>query len=206
MFKKFFSKQARKPSGLFGRFVTARIFEKGNAGLNRGMLDLVAASGEDRILEIGFGTGGAIHAMAGALDGGRVEGIDFSGNMLHIAEKKNRKHIETGKVKLVHGDFDKASYPAESFDTVCTANTIYFWPDRMLTAARIFEVLKPGGRLVIAYVEKAKMDNMPLDMEVFTPISHVELKTLLEQAGFNSVRIYPEPDQDIAEYCAVAEK
>ncbi|WP_147819249.1 class I SAM-dependent methyltransferase [Salidesulfovibrio onnuriiensis] len=206
MLKKFFSKQARKPSGFFGRFITLKVFEKGNAGLNRRMLELVSASGGDRILEIGFGGGGTIYEMACALDTGSVEGIDFSDAMLKAARRKNREHIAAGTVTLLQGDFDSAHYPPCVFDTVCTANTIYFWPDRKHTASRIHEVLKPGGRLVLAYVDRSKMDNMPLDMEVFTPISRDEVRVLLEEAGFREVRFHPCADPSRAEYCVEAFK
>jgi hypothetical protein len=33
-FSTFFSKQARKPTGIFGRFFMSQVFEKGNAELN----------------------------------------------------------------------------------------------------------------------------------------------------------------------------
>lgn len=204
MFKKFFSRQARKPSGIVGRLFMSRLFEKGNAPLNRKMLELVAAGGQDRILEIGFGNGSTIMAMADALDGGIVEGIDFSDAMLSAAVKRNRKHIDAGTVKLRHGNFDTSLYPVESFDTVCSANTIYFWQDRSHTITRIREILRPGGKLVLAYVDKSKMRNMPLDMEVFSPISHEEVRELLETAGFSKVRFFPEPEGGNAMYCVEA--
>lgn len=206
MLRKFFSKQARKPSGIIGRMLMARFFEKGNRDINRRMVDLVAAQGADRILEIGFGGGATVFEMANQLDTGSVEGIDFSDAMLAAARKKNRMHIAAGTVTLRHGNFDQADYPAQAFDTVCTANTIYFWPDRKDTASRIYDVLRPGGKLVLAYVDKTRMDDMPLDMKVFTPIGHGEVRELLEGVGFSSVVFHPEPGARTAAYCVVAVK
>jgi SAM-dependent methyltransferase len=190
MWKRFFSQQARRPSGLFGRFVASRIFDKGNDSLNTSMVALVAACNGDAILEIGFGCGTVVREMGDLVGDGVVEGIDFSDAMMHVAKKRNRHHIRKGRVRLTHGDFDTAAYPGEAFNAVCSANTIYFWPDPALTCSRIHEVLKPGGRVVLAFVDKGKMETMPLDMEVFRPVSCAAALEMLESAGFSSVQAH----------------
>ncbi|BCS89413.1 class I SAM-dependent methyltransferase [Pseudodesulfovibrio sediminis] len=191
MWKRFFSRQARKPSGLFGRIIAKRIFDKGNDALNTAMVDLVAAQQDNVVLEIGFGCGTVVREVADRVGSGMVEGIDFSGAMMAVAGKRNRHHIREGRVRLVHGDFDSAEYPGNRFDTVCSANTIYFWPDPARTCERIHHVLKPGGRVVLAFVDKSKMDAMPLDMDVFRPISCDSVRSLLETVGFASVLVHP---------------
>ena len=98
MFSTFFSKQARKPEGLFGRIVMRVVFDRGNAFLNDFVDDLMSVQGDDRILEIGSGTGKLIHRMAKKIDTGRIEGIDFSGAMVSVARQRNRtgRHCITG--------------------------------------------------------------------------------------------------------------
>jgi len=51
------SLQARKPSGIIGRYVMTKIFNKGNADLNAFVKENLDLQTEDRVLEIGFGTG-----------------------------------------------------------------------------------------------------------------------------------------------------
>jgi cyclopropane fatty-acyl-phospholipid synthase-like methyltransferase len=97
-FKTFFSEQARKPSGLFGRWVMARIFDLGNAALNDFMKELISLKENDHVLEIGFGTGKLIFNMAKQVKKGVIEGIDLSDTMVAIAEKKNKKYIAQGRV------------------------------------------------------------------------------------------------------------
>ncbi|MDY6905131.1 MAG: class I SAM-dependent methyltransferase [Thermodesulfobacteriota bacterium] len=99
-FSTFFSNQARKPAGLFGRFVASRIFEKGNAELNALVFETVSKIKHDHVLEIGFGTGKLIKEIADRMDDGIIEGVDFSKTMVGIARKKNRMHIKTGKVRI----------------------------------------------------------------------------------------------------------
>jgi len=76
-FSKFFSKQARKPTGIFGRFFMSRVFEKGNTELNALMYETLSIRENDHVLEIDFGTGTLIKKIAEHLDSGLVEGIDF---------------------------------------------------------------------------------------------------------------------------------
>ncbi|WP_319471015.1 class I SAM-dependent methyltransferase [uncultured Pseudodesulfovibrio sp.] len=203
MFREFFSRQARKPSGLFGRLLAARIFDKGNAALNRHMISLVDASGSDRILEIGFGTGQALDRMAASLTDGVAEGIDFSEAMLKVAGQRNRHHISVGRVKLTLGDFGGAAYGQESFDTVCSTNTIYFWSEPEATMGAIFDVLKPGGVLVLGFVAKERMDTMPLSTDVFRSYSPDEVLALAEGAGFTRADVHGHAH---GEYCIKAFK
>lgn len=205
MLKQFFSRQARKPSGWFGRIVATRVFDKGNSSLNGLMAKLVDPQAGDTIMEIGFGSGSTVRAMADKVGSGVVEGIDFSDAMMSVALKRNGHHIEAGRVRLTHGNFDTAQYSAESFDVVCSANTIYFWPDPALTCSRIQSVLRPGGRVVLAFVDKSRMETMPLDMDVFQPVSCDEVQGLLEAAGFASVEIH-EAEGEEAAFCLVARK
>lgn len=188
MLKRFISNQARKPSGWFGRIVAKRIFDKGNDGLNSLMTDVVAAQNGESVLEIGFGCGNVICDIANKVGDGRVEGIDFSDAMLDVARKRNSHHMKTGRVQLTHGNFDMANYASACFDTVCSANTIYFWPDPAGTFTRIYDVLKPGGKVVLAFVDKVSMDTMPLDMDVFKPVSRESVEKMLEEAGFSTIQ------------------
>ncbi len=205
MWKRFFSRQARKPSGLFGRFVAGRIFDRGNDGLNTLMLSAMDPQPGQAVLEIGFGCGTVIRAVADQVGDGRVEGIDFSGAMLGVARKRNRDHIRAGRVALMKGDFDAADYAPASFDTICSANTIYFWPDPAATCARIHAALKPGGRVALAFVDKSKMDSMPLDMDVFRAMARDTVEGLLLEAGFSAVATRTVPEKS-ALLCMSARK
>ena len=77
-FSNFFSTQARKPSGFFGRFYMSRLFEKGNAELNALLHSALAIEPEDHVFELGFGTGQLIQELAEKLKNGCIQGIDFS--------------------------------------------------------------------------------------------------------------------------------
>ena len=90
-FSTYFSEQARKPSGPFGRIVMPVVFDRGNAFLNGLVNSLIAVQPNDRVLEIGCGTGKLVDIMAKNMDKGIISGIDFSSTMVKIAQKRNKK-------------------------------------------------------------------------------------------------------------------
>ncbi len=184
-FSTFFSKQARRPEGLFGRIVMRMVFDQGNAFLNNFVNDLMSVQTDDRILEIGSGTGKLINKMALKIDNGLIEGIDFSSEMVSIARKRNKENIAKEKVKIVEGNFDEISYEKDSFTKACSVNTLYFWPSPASTTKKLAEILKPGGKLILAFEDIEQLKQRKLNQEVFHLYSTDEVQKLLINAGFS---------------------
>ena len=205
-FGAFFSKQARRPTGLFGRLIMSRVFDQGNAILNDFMRELLMLQEDDHVLEIGFGTGKLISEMARQTSRGLVEGIDLSRLMVDMAKRRNRKYIAQGRVKIVLGDFDQVEYRDNDFDKICSANTIYFWPDAEYSARKIQRLLRHGGKLVLGFEDKAQLEKRPLNRSVFSMNEKHEVAQLLTGVGFSDVEIKSkEMNSDIV-HCAIAVK
>lgn len=206
-FKNFFSEQARKPSGLFGRLVMASIFDLGNVVVNDLMQEHLSIKEDDRILEIGSGTGKLINDLAGAAVNGYVEGIDLSETMVALAQKKNKQHIASGKVNIRQGDFGNTIYNDNSFDKVCSANTIYFWPAADVYIEKTYRILKPGGKLVLAFEDKKQLEKRSLNTDVFRFYEQTEVKSLLGAGGFGeNINIFSRQVKRNRFHCAVAVK
>lgn len=200
------SRQARKPSGWFGRVVMSHLFNKGNAELNTFIKDLLELQEHDAVLEIGFGPGSLLRQMAQITSKGSVEGIDFSEAMVAQAEKTNQHYIAQKKVKIQKGNCDNLPYGQDSFDKVCTANTIYFWENPNAIFKEIFRVVKPGGKLVVGFRDADQMKNLPLSKDVFHFYTVDDVKTLLSNAGFSTVRLEKKEGHPFVSYCAVGTK
>ena len=184
-FSSFFAKQARRPGGLFGRMVMSIVFDQGNAFLNDFVNELMSVQIDDRIIEIGFGTGKLIDRMAQQIDKGIIEGVDFSEVMVSIARKKNKKNIMSGKVKILEGNFDELPFEKESFTKACSINTLYFWREPVHTAGKIAEILEPDGKLILAFEDIRQLKQRKLDQEIFHLYSTDEVQDLLISAGFS---------------------
>ena len=206
-FSTFFSEQARKPSGIFGLFVMSRIFDKGNADLNAFMKELLSPEEKDHILEIGFGTGKLIQDMARIATQGLVEGVDFSEAMVSIARQRNRKHIANNRVKLRQGSFEAMSYDANCFDKVCTANTLYFWQNPEDTVKKVLRILKPGGKFIVGFGDKAQLEQKSLSSDVFRFYSGDDVRNLLLDGGFSGgADVISRQGSKFILHCAVAVK
>ncbi len=206
-FSDFFSKQARKPSGLFGRIVMSRVFDKGNASLNNFMKELMSVQTDDLIFEIGFGTGKLIYDLVQKLERGHIEGIDFSDTMISMARKRNKKQIAAGKVQIQQGNFEETTFDENRFDKVCTTNTIYFWQNPEKTLRKIHYILKPGGRCFISFEDKAQLESMQLNSDVFQLYSNDDVIKLLRDAGFNQqVEVKSKENDPSLFHCAIATK
>ena len=206
-FSAFFSEQARKPAGLFGRIVMSIIFDQGNAFLNGFVNELMSVQIDDRIIEIGFGTGKLIYKMAQQIDTGLIEGVDFSKTMVLIAQKRNKNNIANGKVKIIEGNFDEMPFEKESFTKACSINTLYFWPEPAHTAKKIAEILKPDGKLILAFEDIEQLKQRKLNQEVFHLYSKDEVQKLLINAGLSrNVSIVTRKKGKSIFHCVVAIK
>lgn len=206
-FSTYFSMQAKKPSGLFGRFFMSRVFEKGNAELNSLVLESLSIKEDDHVLEIGFGTGLMLNKIAASFDCGLIEGIDFSKLMVDMAQKKNKQHIKAGKAKIHLGDFDEAMFDQNSFDKIFTVNTIYFWKHPDATVSKIYRLLKPGGMLFIGFHKKSEMENTALNRDIFQYYSTHDITELLSTRGaLNNIKIISKKGKQKTCYCAIGTK
>ena len=192
---------------MFGRLIMSKIFDLGNATLNDFVETLLAAEGDDHILEIGFGTGKLIQGMSKAIRHGLIEGIDQSPTMVEMARRRNARAISQGRVILKEGEFDRMDFPEAHFDKVSSTNTIYFWPEPEKTIRKIHRLLKPGGKLILAFEDQKQLAPKNLDSAVFRIYDEQELAEMLRGNGFsNAVKIHTRTVKAKQFHCCVTVK
>ncbi|MDE3839404.1 bifunctional demethylmenaquinone methyltransferase/2-methoxy-6-polyprenyl-1,4-benzoquinol methylase [Bacillus methanolicus] len=101
-----------------------------------------------KALDVCCGTGDWTIALAEAVGPeGEVIGLDFSKNMLKVAEEKvNSKNFN--QVSLIHGNAMELPFPDQSFDYVTIGFGLRNVPDYMQVLREMNRVLKPGGMAV----------------------------------------------------------
>jgi SAM-dependent methyltransferase len=203
-FWKFFSRQAANPSGLFGKWIMPLVFDRGNSELNAMMKSRIDVRADEHVLEIGCGTGELIRELASVIVRGRVDGVEVSEVMASIARKRNQAAIDAGRVAIHLGDFDELDLGERAYDAVCSCNTIYFWPDPVFTLKKVRSLLRPGGRVIIAFENATRLEAKPISREVFRFYSQEDVKRLLRDSGFpGEAEVDPRAGESAGLCCAV---
>jgi len=137
------------PHGMGGR-VVGLVMAVGNADMERRAVSALALSGDESVLEIGFGPGVGLRMLTKRLPRGFVAGVDPSEVMIEQASRRNRDALERNQVELRRGTASALPWDAERFEGVVSVNNIQEWPSLRGDLHEVWRVLRPGGRLVVA--------------------------------------------------------
>ena len=144
--------QFRRPHGLGGRAAGWVMAHRGsNRARNKWAAGLLDVQPEDRVLEIGFGPGIAIEEMARRATRGVVVGLDHSDVMVRQATRRNAAAVRAGRVELRLGSAEDVSAFDEPFDRILAVNSLMFWDDPVARLKELRSLLRPGGRIAIAF-------------------------------------------------------
>jgi ubiquinone/menaquinone biosynthesis C-methylase UbiE len=188
LFERLVARQVRHPSGIFSGYV-ARQMNRTNADMNKTTVQLLEIKPTDRVLEIGFGGGGALDEMTELVERGLLAGIEVSDAVLKRGRKRFSNIISQGKMELKKGSSAKIPYEHGFFDKACAINCIYFWPNPVADLKEIRRVLKQNGMLIISAYVKEEFEKWPPAHHGFALYSDHQIKNLLSEAGLADVRI-----------------
>lgn len=112
------------------------------------VVDIVAATNPDKILDIATGTGDlAINLVR--TKASKVVGLDISSGMLEIGRKKVTAKKLDSTIEMVLGDGEKIPFEDNSFDAITVAFGVRNFENLEQGLAEILRVLKPGGTFVV---------------------------------------------------------
>lgn len=126
-------------------------------------VDRLAPATGEIVLEIGFGTGHSIVALAGRVgESGKVCGIDLAEGMTEVTHSRVERAGLTDRVILVQGDAVHLPYAAGLFDGVLMAFTLELFdtPEIPLVLAECRRVLRQGGRIAIVALSRKGRPNV----------------------------------------------
>lgn len=188
------NRQAAAPRGLFGRFL-GLLWGLEHRKVNRATLELLAIEPTHRVLEVGCGPGAALEGAAERALSGEVVGVDVSEAMVAAARRRNREAVANGRVSVRRIDGMKVDAEPASFDRIFSVHCLYFWKDPEHMLSQLFEALRPGGRLVLAF--RPAGPDVPArfrEDETYRFYEPAELEGLLTRAGFVEVRTVCDPE------------
>jgi ubiquinone/menaquinone biosynthesis C-methylase UbiE len=157
--------QLSRPEGEYGISVSEMMNET-NSTMTRHAITRLELSAQDHILELGHGNAGHIPYIMEQATGIIYTGLEISELMHSEAQRINKETLHATSFTLYDGQ--KFPFADSLFDKAFTVNTIYFWPDPLLTLTELYRVLKPGATLCITYGEEAFMKQLPFTQFGFT--------------------------------------
>lgn len=156
--------QARASYNRLSRFYDLLSMAGEKKCIDTGLRMLDARDGE-RILEVGFGTGRALLALADAAGAsGEVFGIDISEGMAGTAQRKLHKKGLASRVELYIGDTAKLPYQDGFFDRIFTSFTLDLidTPEIPIVLAECRRVLKGKGCICAVSVSDRATSGIPM--------------------------------------------
>jgi ubiquinone/menaquinone biosynthesis C-methylase UbiE len=102
-----------------------------------------------RVLDVCCGSGASALPAAEAVGpGGSVVGVDLAKNLLALAREKAAA-LGLDNVEFMKADMTALPFEPDSFDAVIIVFGIFFVPDMEAQVRKLWDLVRPGGRLVI---------------------------------------------------------
>ena len=141
---------------------------------------------DDWVLEVGFGGGGLLRALLLGTRG-EVFGADLSETLIARARERFARDVRRGRLHLYRASVDSLPLPPDTVTKAVSVNSLYFWPDPAAALAELARVVKPGGRLAIAFEPAAELRKWKGHRFGFRLFEVAEVKAMMEQAGFAAI-------------------
>ncbi|MFC9325255.1 class I SAM-dependent methyltransferase [Kitasatospora sp. NPDC057015] len=119
-----------------------------NEGFDEHLFTAAAIGPDDRVLDIGCGTGRTTRSAARRAPGVRALGLDLSAPMLARARAATADD-DPADVAFVQGDAQVFAFPPASFDVVVSRFATMFFSDPVAAFTNVRTALRPGGRLAL---------------------------------------------------------
>jgi demethylmenaquinone methyltransferase/2-methoxy-6-polyprenyl-1,4-benzoquinol methylase len=160
-------------------------------------IDLLDIESEDRVLDVGCGTGFATEALVEHSES--IYGIDQSIHQMEKAWTKLGKH---DPIAFARGDAERLPYAEDSFDIVWSSGSIEYWPNPVDALAEFRRICTPGGQVLVVGPNNPKTSVMQKVADaIMLFYDEAEADRMFADAGFEDVQhtlMGPEYNPEIA--------
>lgn len=174
--------QFGNPHGIVG-FICCKLMNIINKKMYKKTVSLMQLDENQKHLDIGYGNGYLLKQVDKKFRC-QLYGIDISEDMKTLALSRNKKAALDGRITLETGDCCNLSYADDSFNSVSSINTIYFWNDTVKGLSEIRRCLIEGGIFINAVYTKKWLNSTKMAEKGFKKFDAEELVELGKVSGF----------------------
>ncbi|MFB6125165.1 MAG: methyltransferase domain-containing protein [Halanaeroarchaeum sp.] len=153
-----------------------------NESMRARALEMLDIGGDDRVLDVGCGTGFGTEGLLQYTDD--IYGLDQSEHQLARARAK----LDDSSVTFMRGDAERLPVETDEFDHLWSSGSIEYWPHPVRALEEFRRVVKPGGQVLVVGpnhppwpVIQQIMDSIMLFYDVD------EAQRMFEAAGFDDI-------------------
>jgi len=168
-----------------------------NEEMRERALDLLNLGPDDRVLDVGCGTGFATEGLIERTE--HVYGLDQSPHQLDRAFAKFGRR---GPVQFCLGDAERLPFADDAFDVVWSSGSIEYWPNPVDALEECRRVTRPGGQVLVVgpnYPGSTLFQKLADAIMLFYDAE--EADRMFQAAGFESIEhvtMGPSYNPDIA--------
>ena len=186
-FYRMIGQQFANPHGFVG-WVCCKIMNVINNKMYKSVVKQIEADDSATVLDVGYGNGYLLQLLDKKL-GCKLCGIEVSPDMEKLAYKRNKRGVDSGRIRLLQADCCEMPFEQQTFDFETSVNTIYFWQDTIKGLAEIQRTLKEGGKFYNAVYAREWLQKLAYTKEGFKFFDRQDYVDLGKQAGFSEVEI-----------------
>lgn len=167
----------------------------------RSMADRLNINKDDRVLDVGTGTGVFIPHIAEKLNGsGKIISMDYAINMLY---KANTKFPQNGSLRYVCAEIETLHMNSEAFDVATCYSTFPHFHDKPKALSNLRHLLRSNGILYICHTAGRETindihRNIPDFQDHLIP-DNASMVQLLKDAGFTDISIEDDSESYLVE-------
>ena len=173
--------QLRQPHG-DAALAVADSMNRSNGELNKAAIGLLAVLPGEHVLEIGPGNAAFAPLLLKA-PGSRYLGIELSPEMVRAGNAKLADAGLAERAALQLGDANALALEDACVDAVLAVNISYFWPSLPPVLDELARVLRPGGRLCLAFGDPAFMRTLAFSAHGFHLYTREDFEHALHSTG-----------------------
>ena len=154
-----------------------------NEEMREEAIDWFDPAPDDRILDVGCGTGFATEGLLDRID--VVHGLDQS---THQLRKAYAKFDKDGPVRFYRGDAERLPFADGAFDGVWSSGSIEYWPNPVAALREFRRVVEPGGPVLVVGPDAPKTTLFgKLADTIMLFYDEEEADRMFREAGFEAI-------------------